>query len=153
MDALAKAVNYLNIKPRTREQVEKYLKGKGFGADEIEKAVSELEEYNYIDDLNYAVMYFQLGFEKGRGVSRIRRELAEKGVDRETIDAAYYELEDVPDQYDAAMEIAMSVAGGCDTEEMTYEEKTKLRAKIARRLGSRGYSGDIAYRAAKECVK
>ena len=42
-----------------------------------------MKEYHYIDDYRFAEMYFAYGFEKGRGVSRIRRELAEKGVTEE----------------------------------------------------------------------
>ena len=153
MDAMGRAVNYLNIKPRTRAQVEKYLISKGYESSEIEKVIDELQEYSYIDDRNFARLYFELGFEKGRGLSRIKRELAEKGVDRETIEAAYEELENVPDPYEMAMAIAEPIARDYNTDEMTYEEKTKLQAKILRRLATRGYSGDVAYKVARECVK
>ena len=43
MDVRTKAVNYINAKPRTRQQVIKYLKEKGFGEPEIMEAVVELE--------------------------------------------------------------------------------------------------------------
>ena len=78
MDVRERALYYLNIKPRTRKQVERYLKEKGFSEDEILPVLKELEEYSYIDDLSYSIMYFELGFEKGRGKLRIKRELAER---------------------------------------------------------------------------
>ena len=82
-DARERAAAYLNIKPRTKMQVIRYLKSKGYEEDEINDAVTELEEYRYIDDFSFSVMYFQYGFEKGRGIMRIKRELAEKGVDHD----------------------------------------------------------------------
>ena len=164
MDALAKATNYLNVKPRTRMQVIKYLTDKGYEPYEIENAVASLEEYKYIDDENFARLYFELGFEKGHGIARIRRELADKGIDRELIEAAYHVLEDqdaVPDQYEAALEIGLAAAAeyGIDPEQdeagesLDYEQKTRLQSKIARRLAARGFSGETAYRVAKEVIK
>lgn len=151
MDAIEKAVSYLNVKPRTRKQTTEYLKGKGYDSGEIEEAADRLEEYGYLNDLDFARMYFEYGFEKGRGIVRLRRELEEKGVDRSLIDEAYSQLEDVPDQFEAALDIAFGITEGASAE--SYEEKQKLRAKVVRRLASRGYSGDVAYRAAKEAVK
>ena len=49
MDVRERALYYLNIKPRTRKQVERYLKEKGFSEDEILPVLKELEEYSYID--------------------------------------------------------------------------------------------------------
>lgn len=140
------AVNYLNVKPRTGSQVVKYLHGKGFEDDEIYETVKELEEYHYIDDLNYSIMYFQYGFEKGRGIARIKRELAEKGVASDMIEAAYEELEDVPDQYEAAYEIAENMVKGTDISELGYDEMRRLKAKIGRRLTGRGFSYDVVYK-------
>ena len=153
MTALDRALKYLNIKPRTRHQVEQYLKGKDYAEDEIAEALAQLEEYHYIDDLNFARLYIELGFEKGHGMARIRRELGEKGVDRYVISAAIDELEDVPDEYEMALEIGRSVVSGIDISSLDYEEKQKLRAKIARRLAGRGYTGDIAYKVAKNCTE
>lgn len=110
------------------------------------ETVEELEEYHYIDDLNYSTMYFQYGFEKGRGIGRIKRELAEKGVDHQIIEAAYQELEDVPDQYQAARDIAAGMIRGTDIDAMDYDEKRKFQAKIGRRLMTRGFSSDVVYR-------
>lgn len=146
MDVRERAVSYLNVKPRTRQQVMVYLRNKGFQEEDILEAVRELEEYHYIDDLSYSRMYFQYGFEKGRGVVRIKRELSEKGVDSHVIEAAYDELEDVPDQYEVASEIAAGMTAGVDWEQMGYEDARRLQAKIGRRLMTRGFSSDIVYK-------
>ncbi|MGN0702438.1 MAG: regulatory protein RecX [Lentihominibacter sp.] len=152
MKALDRAIGYLNVKPRTKAQIVGYLEGKGYGADEIEEAVETLEEYRYIDDFAFACQYFELGFEKGHGLFRIRRELETKGVSSDVIEDAYASLEEVPDQYERALEVGGQIVEG-DTSNMDYQQKQKLRARIARRLGTRGFSSDISYRAAKELVK
>ena len=76
MDVREKAVSYLNSRPRTRQELIRHLKDKGFSENEILETVDELEQYHYIDDLAYSRMYFEYGFQKGRGRMRIRRELA-----------------------------------------------------------------------------
>lgn len=144
--AAERAAAYINIKPRTAFQVRKYLREKGFDSDVIDDVVKQLAEYHYIDDMEYAMMYFRYGFEKGRGLVRIKRELAEKGVATDVIEMAYDELEDVPDQTDAAMQIAKNMISGIELDDMDYEEKRKLQAKIGRRLMSRGFSSDVVYK-------
>ncbi len=155
MNALDKATAYLNRKPHTEKEVIDYLVRKGFGQEDASAAVNSLKEYGYIDDLAYSKMYYVYGFEKGRGTDRIKRELVGKGVDRAVIEQAYDELEDKPDEYEVAAEIAYQIVEetGKKPSEMTYEEKQKLQAKIVRRLASRGFSGSICYSAARVSVK
>ena len=155
MDALEKATSYLNRKPHTQKEVMDYLLRKGYEEEESADAVRRLCEYGYLDDLDYAKLYFEYGFEKGRGKDRIVRELAGKGVANDLIEQAYEDLEDIPDEREIACQIAaqiLSEAGKapCD---MTYEEKQKLQARIARRLASRGFSGSICWSTARDAVK
>lgn len=148
MDVREKAVSYLNSRPRTRQEVMWHLKDKGFSEEEILETVKELEEYHYIDDLAYSRMYFEYGFEKGRGRNRIRRELAEKGVSSEIIEIAYDELEEVPDEFEMALSIAGSIVRGIDPSELEYSEKRKLERRIGRRLAGRGFSMDTIHKVA-----
>ena len=155
MDALERATTYLSRKPHTEKEVLDYLQRKGYEPDESTQAVSELKEYGYLNDLAYAKMFFEYGFEKGRGKDRISRELAAKGVARDVIEQAYSELEEKPDEQEMALRIAAQIvreSGGL-SDAMTYEEKQKLQAKIVRRLASRGFSGGVCYTAARESVK
>lgn len=152
MKTIDRAIAYLNVKPRTKAQVIRYLEGKGCKQTEINEAVAELEEYRYIDDLGYARSYFEIGFEKGRGERRIRYELREKGIRDDIIDAAFKELDSVPDPYEQAYEIAARSISKSD-EHMSYEEREKARGRIVRRLTARGFTQDVAYRVAKELVK
>lgn len=153
MDVRERAVYYLNMRPRTGAQVFRYLKDKGYDEKDIREAVNELKEYNYINDVDFSHMYFEYGFEKGRGTDRIKRELREKGVSCEDIEAAYERLEYIPDPLETAMEIGRCVVEGVDTENMDYNEKKKLQAKIVRKLAYRGFSPDTAYKAVNRLVK
>ena len=114
MDVREKAVSYLNSRPRTRQELIRHLKDKGFSENEILETVDELEQYHYIDDLAYSRMYFEYGFQKGRGRMRIRRELAEKGVAADVIEIAFEELEEIPDEFETAYSIAESIVRGID---------------------------------------
>lgn len=144
--AAEKAVAYINIKPRTAYQVIKYLKDKGYEEEIITEVIKQLKEYHYIDDMEFSLMYFRYGFEKERGVSRIKRELSEKGVTSEIIDIAYEELEDIPDQLEMAIEIGHRMISGIDLEEMDFDAKRKLQAKLGRRLMTRGFSTEVVYK-------
>lgn len=146
MDARERAIHYLNIKPRTRQQVIGYLKTKGFTEAEISESIRELEQYHYIDDLNYSRMYFEYGFEKGRGMLRLKRELSEKGVAADVIQMACQQLEDIPDQFEAALAIGERMMSDLKPEEMDYADRKKLQARIGRRLMNRGFSADVVYR-------
>lgn len=160
MAAIDKAIYYLNIKPRTRQQVIQYLQKKEFPEDEIREAVRELEEYHYIDDRNYCQLYFEMGFEKGRGIGRIKRELAEKGIDADIIDDVLSEMETVPDQREMALEAGRRIlqeagytaAPGEDLPAMDYQTKQKLKAKLCRRLASKGFAADVVYGVARELL-
>ena len=152
-EAASKAAAYVNIKPRTRLQVEKYLREKGYDEESVSEAVKQLMEYRYIDDAESARLYFEYGFSKGRGEARIRRELADKGVSAEDMDIAYDELEEVPDPVDMAMEIGRSMMAGTDIEELDFDGRRKLGARIGRRLMSRGFSPEVAYKVIGRLLK
>ena len=74
------------------------------------------------------------------------RELSEKGVGSDVIDMAYEELEEVPDQYETARKIAMEMIRDMDMEEMEYDEKRRIKARIGRRLAGRGFPSDVIYK-------
>ena len=150
MDIRDRAVGYINIKPRTEAQLRRYLTSKKYEESEIDQVISELKEYHYIDDLQYAKMYLEYGYEKGRGDIRIRQELREKGVDNLLIQQAFDEAEDLPDEREIARNIAISALSGTDPDGLEHAEREKLKARIARRLASRGFNSEIVYGVLRE---
>ncbi len=152
MDIWTRASGYINARMRTEKQLRKYLSDKGFDGSEIDAVVEEFKKYGYIDDMNYAMLYFEYAFGKGRGMIRIRKELREKGIDPDIIDEAYDMLETDHDEYETAEAVGRQVLAGTDTEDLDYREKQKLRARIARRLAGRGFPADIVYKVAGRLV-
>lgn len=152
MNALDRAVSYLSIRARSTSEVREYLKTKGYEEEEIRTTIDQLLEYNYLNDFTFAKMYIQYGFDKGRGQVRIKNELIAKGVDSNTIEDAFYELEDenaVPDQYEIALQIGRDVVADVDMTSLDYNDKKKIQARVGRRLATRGFNTDIVYRVIK----
>ena len=145
MDAKSRALRYLNDRMCSAHQMKDYLRRKGYEDEEIDPVIEELKEYHYIDDLKYASAFMEAGFEKGRGIGRIKRELRAKGVDPETIAFAEEALENIPDEKEVAMKLGRSLVENIDIESLDRKEKEALKGKIARRLASRGFSTDTIY--------
>lgn len=154
--ALEAAYAYLGSRMRTVEEVRKYLKTKDYSEDEVTDAVNELIGMRYLDDYLYALRYYEYNREKKRGVQRAERELAEKGVDRETILNAREDFlyEQQVDEYSEALSIARKeiyrpsdVYGEAP---VLREIDDRLTAKIARKLESKGFSRSDIYRVLDE---
>lgn len=154
--ALEAAYTYLGSRMRTVEEVHRYLKTKDYSEDEVTDAVNELIGMRYLDDYLYALRYYEYNREKKRGVQRAERELAEKGVDRETILNAREDFlyEQQVDEYSEALSIARKeiyrpsdVYGEAP---VLREIDDRLTAKIARKLESKGFSRSDIYRVLDE---
>lgn len=135
---------------RTVFEVRKHLRDKEYTPEEIEEAVKELIELRYLDDYQFALRYYEYNRDKKRGTLRAERELAEKGVDKETIRNAKEDFlfEQKVDEYEDALAVARKevfVPSDIYGEEVAVKElDDKLSAKIARKLESKGFSrGDI----------
>lgn len=147
--ALEAAYAYLANRMRTTEELRRHLKDKGYEDGEVTDAVNELIGMRYLDDYAFALRYYEYNREKRRGVRRAERELAEKGVDRQTIRFAKEDFlyEQQVDEYEDALAAArreVFTGGGPGEAVIIKEVDDRLSAKIARRLESAGYSaGDI----------
>ena len=150
---LDRASRYLAYKPRTRKELCRYLKDHGVGTQEAEECADLLEEYHLLDDLEYARVYAESMLQRGRGLERIRRELAQKGISRNTIEDGLALLEEMPDEDEAALEQAKDLLLDEDLVGMDYHEKQKLKSRIAGRLSRQGYRMETVYRAVREAFE
>ena len=134
--AMEAASAYLANRMRTVEEVRRRLKEKEYDSAEIEETVNDLIGLRYLDDYLYAMRYYEYNREKRRGSGRAARELAEKGVDEQTIRNAREDFlfENKVDEFRDALEVALYVSEGRDIDD-------KLKAKIARKLETKGFSG------------
>lgn len=89
--ARTRAMYLLKARSRTRQELYRRLKEKGFQEPEIEQAIAYVESYGYIDDYKYAQNYILYRIqEKSR--QKILMELHQKGVSRETAERAWEEI-------------------------------------------------------------
>ena len=102
--ALELAYAYLNKRDRTEAEVRAYLARRELPDAEAEAAVSELVELGYVDDARYARLFAEdkRALEQW-GSERIRRSLAERGIDRELIEAALAEADPDADELGRAL--------------------------------------------------
>ena len=150
--AFEAACSYLSNRMHTTAEVRKHLESREYGEEEITEAVNELIGLRYLDDYLYAARYYEYNREKKRGVKRAERELMEKGIDHETVRNAKEDFlyEQGVDEYSDALEIAR---GEVFTKKDVYgdavivkELDDRLRARIARKLESKGFSRSDIYR-------
>lgn len=79
-NAVSKASNYLSYKMRTEKEVREKLKDE-FSQEVIDKVITMLCKYNYINDLDYAISYAKDASNLKRwGEDRIKMELRLKGI-------------------------------------------------------------------------
>lgn len=87
--ALAIAYAYLNRRERTVAEVRARLQKAELPEVEIEQALTEMQEYGYLDDARYARVFAEdkRNLEQW-GRERVERELRSRGVDRDLVAAA-----------------------------------------------------------------
>lgn len=131
LEVKKKALSLLRYGDRTEWELREKLKGKGFGDDEIEVAIEYVYAYHYLDDERYAKHYVDC-YINSRSVSRIKMDLKKKHIPDEYI---IFALESVDYDDSQALERAFKkiMPSGVLVEELGYEEKQKIMAKLARK--------------------
>lgn len=80
------AARFLEVRPRSVDEVRRHLAVAGYRADLVEAAVARLVELNMLDDRTFGQTWVESRDRaRPRGESAIRQELARKGLDRELI--------------------------------------------------------------------
>ena len=150
--AIESAYAFLASRMRTTEEVRKHLEGRDYTREEINDTINELIGMRYLDDYLYALRYYEYNHEKKRGVLRAERELAEKGIDRETVRNAREDFlyENKVNEFEDALDIALkevfvpSDIYGAPPVMRTFDDR--LSAKIARKLEGKGFSRSDIFR-------
>lgn len=102
--AFDKCLNLLSKSMKTKQQIKEYLQQKGFGVRAVENVLQKLENYGYVDDVNYAKVFVAQN-KKTKGVYRIKQELFLKGIPKQIIEEALLDLDT-----DETLESAIVVA-------------------------------------------
>ena len=138
-EARKKALHLLEHMDRTEKGLMDRLLRAGFSEELSEDAVSYVKDYGYINDRRYALNYIMYRIhDKSR--QKIFQELSGKGIDRQTIQDAWEEAEELETPDERALL--------CQMIEKKYEPGAELDEREMRRLygylARRGFrSGDI----------
>lgn len=83
------ALNFITFRPRSREEVRRHLLGRKVAQDLTDKVLAKLETLGVLSDQQFAEFWVENREQfNPRSARALGMELRQKGVDRETIDAA-----------------------------------------------------------------
>lgn len=82
--AFERAVGYLSSTPRSKREIEQYLRDKNYAREIIDQTIQKLDSYHYTDDRLYAESFIRSKSKK-YGSFRLQAELRKKGVSSEII--------------------------------------------------------------------
>lgn len=132
-----KALNILS----KADQAEKKIKDKlsdEFEEDTIEDVIEFLKKYNFINDTALAQRIVSTNVNLNKcGKNRIKQNLYNKGIDRESINEAVSEI-DSNQEFENAMYLAKK-----RYERVKNEDKRKIYQKISQHLAYKGFGYDI----------
>lgn len=92
MNARARALQLLGVRPMSRGELADRLREKGESEEDVAEALDYLESLGYLDDGQYAAMVARHYSKKGYGPGRIRQELYKRRVPKELWQEALSEL-------------------------------------------------------------
>lgn len=127
------AYSVLAVRRQTGRQLEQRLRKKGYSGATVEKVLSLMESYNYIDDKEYARLWIRERRLK-RGCPGLKQELLGKGVDVGIIEETLAEL-DPEEEYEAALNLAKKKLG--------LSEDVRSLQRLWGYLQRRGFSCEV----------
>src|SRR6266704_4452832 len=146
--AVDRALNYLSYRPRSREEVRRYLRRKETSPEIIEAALTRLDRLDYVNDRSFAGFWIETREQYSpRGARALKNELRMKGVEREVVDELVDDEQDEQRALRAGRKKALLLV---HTPDMDY-------ATFRNRLGSfllrRGFGYDVATRTVRALWK
>lgn len=143
--AIARAMNYLSFRPRSREEVRRYLQRKETPPDLINPVLERLDQLELINDQAFAEFWIESRARfNPKGAQAIKNELRQKGVTREVVDEMVDDEQDEERARQAARKKAQSLVGQSGMDFKTF------RLRLGAFLQRRGFSYEIATRTVRE---
>ncbi|MEX0919560.1 MAG: RecX family transcriptional regulator [Candidatus Saccharimonadales bacterium] len=123
--AYDKAISYLNIRSRSKQEIADYLKRKKYSTEIANQIITKLENLNLINDLEFARLWVQWRQSKLSSKLKLKQELIQKGVDSEIIERV---LEDIDEDQEVEQVKKLIEKYG-----YRYDSKQKLMAYLSRK--------------------
>ncbi len=142
--AVDRAFNFLSYRPRSREEVRRYLLRKQTAPEIIEAALARLDRLDFVNDRAFAGFWIENREQfSPRGSRALKNELRLKGVDREVVDELVDEEQDEQRALLAGRKKAISLARLPNIDYATF--RTRLGSFLLRR----GFGYEVATRTVK----
>ena len=133
---MEKAAGLLDTHDYTEKELATKLVALGYPRDDAAKTAKEIRDRGYINHEAIAERWIEEGRKKGLGKNKIFQNLSLRGIEKDIIRE---KLENIDiDETALAWDLAKKVLCGKELDE-------KLKAKVARRLSSNGFSPSIIY--------
>jgi regulatory protein len=149
------AVFLLSLKLRTVGEILRKMVDRGYGQLIIDEVIDRLKDQKYLDDAKYAEVFLEnLKAYKNFGYYGIKKKFMEKKIPANLIDSTLQAGLTAKDEIKIAQRLlkkeGIEVKQKKDEEENQYstfnEEATKEKQKLANRLKSRGFRGEVISR-------
>lgn len=134
------ALRLLSYRMRSKKEIITKMHDKGYENNIIDRTISYLNQYGYINDREYALSYIKDSMSlKKLGHHRIKAELFQKGISKDLIEEALSQLKDNDEEYEHALELAEKKLNGS----YKNDDRVAQYRKIGSFLQRKGYSYDI----------
>ena len=148
--SLEKGIFLISLKDRTKKEVRLKLEEKFWNKNAVLKAIEKLEEFGYLNDLNYAISYIE---SKTYGKNRISYNLFQKGIDRSTVEKAYLALDEEKEENIDDVKLGKLIdknSRKINISNSRDEKKLKEEQKLIQYLARQGFSLDKIFKKLKE---
>jgi regulatory protein len=143
--AIARALNYLSFRPRSREEVKRYLQRKETPPELVDRVLERLGQLELINDQAFAEFWIESRARfNPKGAQAIKSELRQKGVTRDVVDELVDDEQDEERARLVARKKAQSLVGQPGMDLKTF------RLRLGSFLQRRGFSYEIAARIVRE---
>ena len=140
------AMRILNHRFNSEGEIRRKLELKQFERDVIDVTIDRLRDEKWLDDARYAAAYVRTRVRKGIGLLRIKRELAQAGVERETI-ARALSLDDHDERAAAVVSARKRLAIL-----RRREDDATIREKLVAYLFRQGFDSSLAVDVVRELM-
>ncbi len=144
--AREKAFDILSRKPLSAKELSGKLSEKGYDKAVILEVINELEELGYINDYDYAMLFFEHCKEKMWGAKKIRYEMSLRGIPGDIAEEILQDNDEY-ERIEEMKEIIISKYSSRDLGEM------KTKASVVRYFASRGFDFSIINSALDAAIK
>jgi regulatory protein len=146
--AVDRALNYLSYRPRSREEVRRYLKRKETPPEIIETALARLDRLDFVNDRAFAGFWIDSREHfSPRGARALKNELRMKGVERDVVDELVNDEQDEERALRAGRKKALSLVNTPNIDYATF------RNRLGSFLQRRGFGYQVVTKTVRELWK